>query len=94
MTVKTFVAELVSPLVARTVMSWLAARGRGFVVRAGDIPTVVPIVPQAILFDLLNGLADALWQHYELEITELTMAQRNQCPANQQAFDFDDDLPF
>ena len=46
------------------------------------------------LFDLLNGLADALWQHYELEITELTMAERNQCPANQQAFDFDDDLPF
>ncbi|MEK9660441.1 MAG: P1 family peptidase [Alphaproteobacteria bacterium] len=33
------------------VMSWLAARGRGFA--AGT--AVVPIVPQAILFDLLNG---------------------------------------
>ena len=46
------------------------------------------------LFDLLNGLADALWQHYETELTELTMAQRNQYPANQQAFDFDDNLTF
>jgi len=46
------------------------------------------------LFDLLNDLTDALWQHYESEITELTMAQRNQYPANQQTLDFDDDLPF
>ena len=46
------------------------------------------------LFDLLNGMADALWQHYEIELAELTMAQRNQYPANQQAFDFDDNLPF
>ena len=33
------------------VMSWLAARGRGFGIGAAT----VPIVPQAILFDLLNG---------------------------------------
>jgi L-aminopeptidase/D-esterase-like protein len=33
------------------VMSWLAQRGRGF----GVGGTVVPIVPQAILFDLSNG---------------------------------------
>ena len=46
------------------------------------------------LFDLLNGMADALWQHYEIELLELTMQERNQYPANQQAFDFDDDLPF
>ena len=46
------------------------------------------------LFELLNGLADVLWQHYEIELTELTMAQRNQYPANQQAFNFDDHLPF
>ncbi len=36
---------------ASGVMSWLAAQGRGFTV--GD--AVVPIVPAAILFDLLNG---------------------------------------
>jgi L-aminopeptidase/D-esterase-like protein len=33
------------------VMSWLAARGRGFKIG----PSVVPIVPSAILFDLSNG---------------------------------------
>jgi L-aminopeptidase/D-esterase-like protein len=37
------------------VMSWLAARGRGFSVGLGGLPAIVPIVPQAILFDLLNG---------------------------------------
>ncbi len=36
---------------ASGVMSWLGARGRGF--KVGD--TVVPIVPSAIVFDLLNG---------------------------------------
>lgn len=36
--------------------SWLAARGRGFPVRGAN----VPIVPQAILFDLLNG-GDKAW---------------------------------
>lgn len=38
---------------AQGVMSWLAGRGRGFPVGAG--PLRVPIVPSAILFDLLNG---------------------------------------
>src|SRR3954462_10791059 len=33
------------------VQSWLAERGRGFVVRGA----VIPIVPGAIVFDLLNG---------------------------------------
>lgn len=36
---------------ASAVQSWLAERGRGFAVGAA----LVPIVPQAILFDLLNG---------------------------------------
>ena len=61
-------------------------------------PTTLPtdLSPETALalFDLLHDLADALWQHYELDLVELTMAQRNQCPANQQAFDFDADLPF
>ena len=46
------------------------------------------------LFDIFNELAELLWQHYELEITEWSMQERNQYPANQQALDFDDDLPF
>ncbi|MHB2168531.1 P1 family peptidase [Alsobacter sp. R-9] len=37
-------------------MAWLAGHGRGF--RIGDV--TVPIVPQAILFDLLNG-GDKAW---------------------------------
>jgi len=37
-------------------MAWLASRGRGFAV--GDVR--VPVVPQAILFDLLNG-GDKAW---------------------------------
>ena len=46
------------------------------------------------LFDLLSGLIDALWQHYEIELVELIMEDLNQYPASQQAFDFDDNLPF
>ncbi len=38
------------------VMAWLAAQGRGYAIR--DV--VVPIVPSAILFDLLNG-GDKAW---------------------------------
>ena len=38
------------------VMSWLAARGHGFSIGSAQ----VPIVPQAILFDLLNG-GDKKW---------------------------------
>ena len=41
---------------ADTVQRWLAAQGRGF--QVGD--ACVPIVPQAILFDLMNG-GDKSW---------------------------------
>ena len=46
------------------------------------------------LFELLQNLIDALWQQYETELVELIMQERNQVPASQQAFDFNDDLPF
>jgi L-aminopeptidase/D-esterase-like protein len=39
------------------VMSWLASRGRGYAIGP---TTLVPIVPSAILFDLLNG-GDKAW---------------------------------
>ncbi|NWH07478.1 MAG: P1 family peptidase [Alphaproteobacteria bacterium] len=35
------------------VTAWLAARGRGYVIPGSDL--VAPVVPAAILFDLLNG---------------------------------------
>ena len=41
------------------VMNWLAAQGRGFAVGSA----VVPIVPAAILFDLLNGGAKDWGEH-------------------------------
>src|SRR4051812_33570361 len=41
------------------VQAWLAERGRGFVVR----DAVIPIVPGAILFDLLNG-GDKRWGRF------------------------------
>src|SRR5436309_9643556 len=41
------------------VQAWLAERGRGFVVRGA----VIPIVPGAILFDLLNG-GDKQWGRF------------------------------
>jgi hypothetical protein len=46
------------------------------------------------LFEVLQALTDALWQQYETDLVELIMQERNQVPASQQAFDFDDDLPF
>jgi L-aminopeptidase/D-esterase-like protein len=44
---------------AAGVQAWLAEQGRGFVVREAR----VPIVPGAILFDLLNG-GDKAWGRY------------------------------
>src|SRR5580704_13206406 len=41
------------------VQAWLAEQGRGFVVRGA----VIPIVPGAILFDLLNG-GDKAWGRF------------------------------
>ena len=44
---------------ASGVQAWLAERGRGFAVRSAR----VPIVPGAILFDLLNG-GDKAWDRF------------------------------
>ncbi len=46
------------------------------------------------LFELLRELTDTLWQQYEIELVELIMEERNQCPGSQQVFDFNDDLSF
>ncbi|HRN84213.1 MAG TPA: P1 family peptidase [Hyphomicrobium sp.] len=40
------------------VVAWLGARGRGFAL--GETPTVSPVVPGAVLFDLPNG-GDKTW---------------------------------
>jgi hypothetical protein len=46
------------------------------------------------LYELLNEMAEALWHRYESELIELIIAESNQYPDSQQAFDFDDDLSF
>ena len=46
------------------------------------------------LFELLQDLSDALWQQYEPDLVELIKAECNQVPASQQAFDFNDEIPF
>ena len=46
------------------------------------------------LFELLQDLSDALWQQYETDLVELIMKDRDQVPAAQQRFDFDDEIPF
>ncbi len=59
-----------------------------------NLPEDLPPKTALALFDLLSGLTDALWQHYETELVELIMDELNADPASQQTFDFDDDLPF
>ncbi len=59
-----------------------------------ELPVDLPPETAMALFELLSELTDALWQQYETELVELIMAERNQVPASQQVFDFDDDIPF
>ena len=55
-----------------------------------QVPENLPPETALALFDLLSGLVDALWQHYEMELIELMMEDLDQYPAAQQVFDFDD----
>jgi L-aminopeptidase/D-esterase-like protein len=61
---------------AAGVVAWLAEQGRGFLVRSAR----VPIVPGAILFDLLNG-GDKAWGRYppyrELGYAAAAAAEQN-----------------
>jgi hypothetical protein len=59
-----------------------------------QLPTDLPPKTALALFELLNGLTDALWQQYETDLVALIMDDLNAHPAAQQSFDFNDDLPF
>ena len=59
-----------------------------------QLPDDLPPQTALALFDLLRGLIDALWQQYETELLELIMDEPEADPDAQQAFDFNDDLPF
>jgi hypothetical protein len=58
------------------------------------IPDNLPPALALALLELLHHLSDALWDQYETDLIELITAERNQVPAAQQTFDFNDDLPF
>jgi len=58
------------------------------------LPPDLPPKTALALFELLNGLADALWQQYETDLVELIMDDLNAHPASQLSFDFNDDIPF
>jgi hypothetical protein len=46
------------------------------------------------LYELLQELTDALWQHYEIDLIEQIRNDHEPVPASQQRFDFDDEIPF
>ena len=58
------------------------------------LPDDLPPKTALALFDLLRGLIDALWQQYETELLALIMDEPEADLDAQQAFDFNDDLPF
>jgi len=58
------------------------------------LPQDLPPKTVMALFDLLSELTDALWQQYESELVELAIEELDHSPDSQQAFDFNDDLPF
>jgi len=58
------------------------------------LPPDLPPKTALALFELLNGLADALWQQYETDLVELIMDDLNAHPDSQLSFDFNDDIPF
>ena len=59
-----------------------------------QLPEDLPPKTAMALFDFLSGLTDAFWQQYESELVEIIVEELNQDTAFQQAFDFNDDLPF
>ena len=58
------------------------------------LPEDLPPKTAMALFDLLNELTDALWQHYESELVDLIVNDSDPYSDVQQRFDFDDDLTF
>ena len=56
-------------------------------------PDLPPSVALA-LFEVLQALIEALWQHYEADLIALISEERQPICAPQQAFDFDDELNF
>ncbi len=58
------------------------------------VPQELPPKTALALFDLLNGLADAIWQQYQPELIECIYEERRLFPPSQRELKFDDDIEF
>lgn len=59
-----------------------------------SLPENLPPAVALALFETLDNLTNAVWNLYETELISLITADPSQVPHAQQAFDFNDDLPF
>jgi hypothetical protein len=58
--------------------------------RPFQLPESLPAQTAMTLFELVSDLAHAIWNQYESDLVEICIAESNQPPDPQQAFDFDD----
>ena len=56
-------------------------------------PNMEPKTAMA-LYELLNEMSEAIWQHYESELVKIIICELYPPPTDQLSFDFDDDIPF
>jgi len=59
-----------------------------------SLPEDLPPAVALALFETLDNLSNAVWNLYETDLVELMTAESEQTPSTQQAFDFNDELPF
>ena len=61
---------------------------------AVSLPEDLPPVVALALFETLENLTRAVWNLYETDLIELMTAESDPLADTQQAFDFNDELPF
>jgi hypothetical protein len=59
-----------------------------------SLPEDLPPAVALALFETLENLSNAVWNLYESDLIALMTAESDQIPNTQQAFDFNDELPF
>ena len=59
-----------------------------------SLPEDLPPAVALALFEALDNLTNAVWNLYETDLIGLITTDPSQVPPAQQAFDFNDDLPF
>jgi hypothetical protein len=59
-----------------------------------SLPEDLPPAVALALFETLENLSNAVWTLYKTDLIELMTAESGRLASTQQAFDFNDDLPF